>query len=169
MADYRGPSIPTVYDPNWGGFDNLTPSQILWFESQPQDLIKYTNVRRSAAEQSGTSVTFTPTGAQAPVTIPLNMQGDSKVNAIGMRQGVHDGLLTQISFIDNAGNVQTVDVAGAKAVHQAMFGFVAALNNAAATLINGVNAKTVTSRTQIDTAFAAIAPNSPSAQVIKGV
>lgn len=33
---YNGPTVPTLYDPNWQYFTNLTADQIAWFQAQPE-------------------------------------------------------------------------------------------------------------------------------------
>lgn len=40
---YDGPAIPSVYDPTWQYFTNLTKDQIAWFQAQPewQNFVSY--------------------------------------------------------------------------------------------------------------------------------
>jgi hypothetical protein len=155
-------AIPTVYVPGWGVYTNLTALQIAAFESFPQDLTNYASQRRWLAEISGTSVTYTPTGG-TQVTIPLDTTDRSKTLLIGLRQAADDGAIIITSFADTAGNFHTLDLTGIKAVHQAVMGFVQALFMAQTQMAAGINASTISKRSQIDAAYASIAPNSVSA------
>jgi hypothetical protein len=153
-------NLPTVYDPQWPVYTDLSPAQIDAFQSFPEDLSKYATQRRWMAELTGTSVTLSPA-----VTIPLDTSDRSKILIMGIRQALDDGLLTQAQFKDVSGTVRMLDATGIKAVQGAVLGFVNALFVAEATLLAGITATppTITSRSQIDAAYAKIAPKSPSA------
>jgi hypothetical protein len=158
-------ALPAAYVPGWQAYTNLTTPQIAAFQAFPQDLTIYASSRRWLAEISGTSVTYAPTGAAAPVTIPLDTGDRSKTLLIGLRQAADDGLVTSTAFADTAGNFHTVDAAGIKAVHQAVMSFVQALFMAQTQLAAGIKAKppTISTRSQIDAAYGSLAPNSVSA------
>lgn len=156
MKIYTGPAIPTTYDPLWPSYTNLTPAQILSFQSFPQDLIKYLMTRRWLAETSGITV-----GG-----IKLNTQLSDQQKIAALKQGFDNGAITgSVSFFDASGNVQSVNSATATALYNSIVSFVQSTYSTAATLQSGVNANpaTVTTRKAIDAAYAVIAPNSPSA------
>ena len=151
-------AIPTVYDPDWGTYTDLSPAQIAAFQAFPQDLMDYASVQRWQAEFSGTAVTYNS------VLIPLTTDDRSKALVIGMRQAVDDALVTSVSFIDASGNSHTLDVNGVKAVHGAIMTFVQTLFAAQVGVNAAITGATITKRSQIDAIYASIAPNSPSAK-----
>jgi hypothetical protein len=150
-------ALPTVYDPIWQSYVNLTTAQQFAFQGFPQALTWYAGVQRWLAEISGTSVTFTPTGSAVPITIALDTGDRSKTLLIGARQAIDDGLVTTVSF-----NGYALDAAGTKTVHSAVMAFVQALFAAQNKILAGIGSS-ITSWSQIDAIYAAIAPNSVSA------
>lgn len=147
-------ALPTVYDPAWMRFTNLTPAQIVAFQGFPQDLLLYASTRRWLAEISGTTVSG----------IPLNTQDRDQAKVSQLKQAFDAGVIAggTVSFSDATGNIQTVNAATATALYAAIVAFVQSTYTTYANLFAGINAKTITTRKQIDAAYAAIAPNSPS-------
>ena len=158
LIPYTGPTIPTAYDSNWQMFNNLTKAQVQWFQSQMQWLIYYAKQRTQNAVLTGTNITI------SGKTIPLRSDRDSVQIAMSMRQAIDEGLISSASFFDGNEKPQTLDAASYKAAHKALVGFISAITNLGVSLVNDINAGTVTSMAQIDAAIAAIAPNSPSAK-----
>ena len=151
---YIGPVVPMAYDPTWQTYTNLTPAQIAAFQSFPEDLLIYANTRRWMAEISGITV-----GG-----VPLTTQDRDQSKIAQLKQAFDNGTLTNpVPFSDASGATQTVDAAAATALYTAVVRFVEATYTALATLKVGIANATITSRKQIDAAYAAIAPNSPSA------
>jgi hypothetical protein len=155
-------ALPKVYDPNWQRYKNLTPAQVVAFQSFPQDLMKYAILRRWLTSLSGTTASVTPIGAFVPIIIQLKTDGDSMRNTIAMRQAIDDGLITTIPYADINNNPIMLDATNAKMVHQAMAAFLANIFNAYAQIVRGINRSTITTRKQIDAIYAPLAPNSPS-------
>jgi hypothetical protein len=64
LRTYAGPHPPTKYDLRWETLGGLTPVDVAWFESQPEDLRRYSHLaymRKQNAPMklaSGTSVKF---------------------------------------------------------------------------------------------------------------
>lgn len=151
---YTGPVVPLTYDPSYQTFTNLTPAQIVAFESFPQALSFYLRDRRWKAEISG----FTFHG------IPLTTLDRDQAKVGQLKQGFDTGAITgTVPFFDAAGNVQIVDSATASAIYNAVVNFVQLTFSVAASLQTGIGNGTITTRLQIDQALAAVAPNSPSA------
>lgn len=146
-------AAPQNYDPLWQAFVNLTPSQILAFQSFPQDLIKYTSIRRWQAELSGVTV-----GG-----IPLTTDSESQSKISQLKQAFDTGAISQVSFKDATGNFHSVDLAAATAVYTGVVQFIQALRDAEATIVTGINGSTITTRKQIDAAIGPLAPSSVSA------
>lgn len=48
---YSGPDVPTVYDPKWQYFTNLTAAQIAWFQARPewQNFVSYVSISPKTA------------------------------------------------------------------------------------------------------------------------
>lgn len=161
---YTGPAVPTTYDPLWPTYTNLTPAQKLIFQSMPQALVVYSAQQCAAAIAVGISATFVPVAGQQAITVTLNTDVLSLVNAAGMRQGLDDNLITGASFMLN-GVPLTLDAAGIKTVHQTLVGYILTIHETETSIYAAVNAQTptITTRKQIDAAIAAVAPNSPSA------
>jgi hypothetical protein len=154
---YNGPAEPTAYDSTWQIYTNLTAAQIAWFESQPADLLNYASTRRWLAEISGTTV----------AGVPLGTQDRDQAKIAQIKQAFDNGALTgSVSFSDAAGNTQSVTAAMATQIYNGVVAFVQGTYMAYAALKAGIQATppTVTSRAQIDAAFAEIAPGSPSAR-----
>jgi hypothetical protein len=147
--------LPKTYDPAWQAYVNLTPAQIFAFQSFPKDLVKYASLQRWRAEISGITI----------AGIPLTTQWSDQQKISALKQAFDAGAISQVSFFDADGNVQSVNAAAATAVFTGVVQFVQSTYNTLATLVAGINAATptVTTRKQIDTAIAAVAPNSPSA------
>ncbi len=160
--DYQSPpnsggndgALPTVYVPQWNGYTNLSEAQKTAFRGFPQDLMVYSQLRRWGAEISGTTV----------AGIPLTTQDRDQQKIAALKQAFDTGVISSVQFFDASGAVQTVNAAAATAIYSGVVTFVQSTYTTAATLQAQILAKTVTTRAQIDAAYAAIAPNSPSAQ-----
>lgn len=151
-------ALPTVYDSNWQAFNNLTPQQVLAFQSFPQDLVKYAANQRWLAESSGVTI--------GGISVTTMDRDQAKVAQL--KQAFDNGAIpptTVIPFFDANGNIQSVNAAVATILYNGVVAFVESTFKTAATLVAGINATpaTITTRKQIDAAYAAIAPNSPSA------
>lgn len=155
---YTGPAIPTQYDPGWRRFTNLTPAQITSFEQFPQALLLYASQRRWQAEISGTTV--------GGIALTTQLQDQQKI--AGLKQAFDAGVLTSTPFFDAAGNIQTVNAVAFNAIYAAVVQFVDVTYQTAAQLVVGIKGGTITTQAQIDAAYAAIAPNSPSANPASG-
>lgn len=143
---YSGPPIPVTYDPLWTLFTNLTPEQVAAFQSFPQDLLKYAKPRRWLAETSGLTLNG----------IPIATQDRDQQKIAMLKQALDDGVLTgNIQFFDGAGNVQVMTPAQVTAMYTAVVKFVEATYDTAATVVAGIKAGTITTRKQIDAAYAA--------------
>ena len=146
--------LPTVYVQGWNKFDNLTPAQVVAFQSFPPDLIDYAGQRRWLAEISGVTV--------AGVPLTTNDRDQAKIGQL--KQAFDNGALTgTVAFSDAAGNTQTVDATAATAIYRGVVTFVQSTYSTYAQVKAGVSSSTITTRKQIDAAYALIAPNSPSA------
>ena len=124
---YTGPAVPTAYNSNWGRFKNLTAAQVAWFQSQPEDLTKYAHVARWQAHQKlfGTSMAL-----------------------VKKLQPPYDDGSMPIPVIDTAPHL----AASAQLTDSAKQ--IAASHASLATLTTGITTKTITTRAQIDAAFA---------------
>jgi hypothetical protein len=150
-------ALPTTYDPTWQNYINLTPAQVVAFQSFPQDLLRYLQTRRWLAEISGITIN----------NIPLTTQYTDQAKIAQLKQAFDNGAITgPVSFFDAQNNIRQVNATAATVIYNAMVTFVQSVYTTAATLQNGINATppTITTRAQIDAAIAAIAPNSPSAK-----
>lgn len=153
---YTGPVVPTVWDPGWRRFTNLTAAQILVFQGFQQDLLLYAAQRRWLAEISGVNV----------AGIPLNTQDRDQSKIGQLKQAFDNGTLpnaTPVNFFDATGAVHAVDAVAATAIYQGIVDFVQNTYAVAANMVAGINIGSITTRKEIDAAYAAIAPNSPSA------
>jgi hypothetical protein len=133
---YTGPAVPTTYDPTWQTYTNLTKAQIAAFQGMPQDLAKYALIRGWQAHNKPLTVngsTVTMVSPQATFgTDPTTRTVDITI------KGVVPSKLDA---------VQTAAASRAQSTHDAY-----------AKLVAGVNATppTITTRAQVDAAFAAI-------------
>jgi hypothetical protein len=149
-------ALPKVWDPGYQNYINLTPQQVVAFQSMPQALLLYAGTRRWMAEISGTTV----------AGVPLTTQDRDQSKISQLKQAYDTGVKTgTTSFSDAVGNTQVVDAAAVTAIYTGIVLFVDATYETYATLKAGIKAAqpTITTRKQIDTAYAAISPNSPSA------
>jgi hypothetical protein len=146
--DYTGPAVPTTYDPLWGLFQNLTPSQVLAFQSFPQDLASYAAIKRWNKEFS----TFTVTIGGNTFPVDMSDRGLSRVTML------KTGAAAIVNFYATDGNVYTLSAVQITQMLNAMNTRVQNTYSTLATLLNGINATpaTITARSQIDAAFAAI-------------
>ena len=146
--DYTGPAVPTTYDPLWGLYQNLTPSQILAFQSFPQDLAIYAAKQRWNKEYSPITVTISGN------TFPVDMS-DRGIARVSM---LKTSGVASVNFYAADGNVYVLSSQDIARLHNGMNTRVQNTYNVLATLLAGINATppTVTTRDQIDTAFAAI-------------
>lgn len=152
--------LPTVWDPLWANYDNLTLQQITAFQNMPPALLRYLAQMRWQAEISGVTLN----------AIPLTTQDRDQQKIAGLKQAFDNGAITgTVAFSDAAGNTQIVDATATTAIYRGVVTFVQQTYATAASLKAAINATppTVTTRVQIDQAFAAIAPNSPSVQMLK--
>jgi hypothetical protein len=162
-------AIPTVYDPKWPSYIDLSPAQIAAFQAFPQDLTNYVGNLRWWWEIS--SVPSDGSAGTTPyITIPAGhgtisgmqvMTDDrSKQLLAGLKQALDAGVLTVppggFPFITGNG----VYMLSAQDVTN-LSGFVARWVQAsfmtAATLLAGINAipQTITTRAQVVAAFKA--------------
>lgn len=147
-------ALPSVYDPTWQSYTNLTPSQILAFQAFPQDLVFYVRSRRWMAERSGVTV----------ASVPLTTSEGDQAKVAQLKQAFDTGAVVgTVDFFDANGTVHAVDAAAATAIYRGVVSFVQQTYSTAANLVAGINSKSIATRKQIDAAYAAIAPNSPSA------
>jgi hypothetical protein len=148
---YAGPAVPTSYDPSWQLFVNLTPAQIAAFQAFPQDLTKYVGIRRWQTEIAGITL---PTG----VRLATDQTSQSKIAAL--KQAIDNGTVNSTGVfpflaLDGVHQLSAADIT-------VLYGFVVRYVQAtyvvAASLLAGVNAipQTITTRAQVDAAFAAI-------------
>lgn len=149
-------ALPQVFDTTWQGYTNLSAAQVAAFQAFPQDLLAYVSLRRWLAEESGITA----------LGVPITTRASDQDKISQLKQGFDTGAITgTVSFSDAAGNTQTVNAAAATAIYTAVVQFVQSTYTAMANLKAGIKATppTITKRSQIDAALAAIAPNSPSA------
>lgn len=146
---------PTVYDPSWPLFSNLTTSQILAFQAFPQDLMSYSMKRLNAAEISGVTVN----------TIPLATTGAELAKLSRFQQAMDKAAFATTKFIDKTGAVHTLGVPQLQQLFVGVAQFINSLYTAYDQINTAVNATppTITTRAQIDAIYAPLAPNSPSA------
>jgi len=156
---YTGPAVPATYDPTWQGYTNLTPAQIAAFQAMPQDLIKYAGQRRWQKE-IGSTVQGVSYLSQSYITvggIQVTTNDGDLIRLLGLNEWAKANPNGTTSFTDN-GVAVSITAAQAAALFAAVMAFIQACRQAEATLIAGINATppTVTSRAQVDAAFAAI-------------
>lgn len=144
-------ALPTKYDPLYRTYSDISAAQIAVFEAFPQDLIKYAGTRRWQKEIAGIMVNgMAVSTAEADRSLLNGL-------AITAQRSPPD---KTFSFTDN-GVAYTLTSAQALALFDAVSGYIQACRSAEATLIAAINPTppvqpTVTSRAQIDAAFAAI-------------
>lgn len=142
-------ALPTVYDPSWQSYTNLTPAQVEAFQGFPQAIQDYSSYSRWIKEISDLTL---------PNGIKLAMDSESQRKIAGLKQAFDSGALTgTVPFVAKDG-VHQLAAADVTALFQACVARVQATYAAHANVINGTNAnpRTITSRAQVDAAFAAI-------------
>lgn len=150
MSIYSGPSVPTTYDPQWIFFTNLTPTQVLAFQAFPQELAKYVGTKRWLTEIAAITL---PSG----INIDMNALSQQKIAAL--KQAIDNGTIVVpvggFPFIALDG-VHMLSAADITNLYTSVVHAVQATYSVAADLIAQINATTITTRAQIDAAFAAI-------------
>jgi hypothetical protein len=162
--------IPTTYDPNWAFYNDpkLTPAQIAAFQAFPQDLTKYTGTRRWQKEICSTvpgvsyltaSFITIPSSASADIAglqITTDLVSQQKIAAV--KQAFDNGTLTGTMPFLAVNGVRNLSAADITALYGYVVRYVQATYVTAATLLAGINAspQTITTRAQVDAAFAAI-------------
>ena len=135
---YTGPAVPMAYDPVWQTYTNLTKAQIAAFQAMPQDLAKYALIRGWQAQNKPLTVnesTVTMVSPQATFgTDPTTRTMDITIKGI------------MPSKFDAAA-VQTAATNHAQSTHDVYQTLAASIN---------ATPPTVTTRAQVDAAFAAI-------------
>lgn len=155
-------ALPTSYDPTWPSYTNLTPQQILAFQTFPQDLVKYALLRRWLAEITTMPVTMTVQGASRTLQIDMSDRGQARIDKLARKWGSNATATT--AFVDTTGTIFNLSAANLMTIDNAVTALVEQLHTELATLMSGINVvpPTVTTRKAIDAAYAAIVPNSPS-------
>lgn len=154
---YTGPTIPPAYDPRWPSFTNLTPAQIAVFQSFPEDLIKYLGQMRWQYEIRAFPASMNPqpnpyiTIGGIPIyTLPNNL---TLITALAVDAGLNPGDTYNFTV---GGVVYNLTAAQAVGLFNGVRSYIQQCRDVEATCINGINAKTITSRAQIDAALAAL-------------
>src|SRR5690242_10426132 len=95
-------ALPTVYDPNWQRYTDLSPAQIAAFQAFPQDLAKYIALRRwqteicSALPATGKPNYITlPNDGSAVAGIQLVTDADSQRKIAALKQALDNGAVTE--------------------------------------------------------------------------
>lgn len=156
-------ALPAIYVQNWQFFTNLTPAQILAFQSFPQDLTKYAAMRRWQAEVlANLPVTVTLQGTPTVLQIDMTDRGQSRIDKLA-RKGAT--VTATVMFLDATGTMFQLGIPAIAAIDMAVANFIEQLFTTLNTIVAGINAApaTITTRKQIDAAIAVVAPNSPSA------
>jgi hypothetical protein len=161
---YTGPTVPIAYDPAWQTYTNLTPAQIAAFQAFPQDLLKYASSRRWLAETSVLPVTVTLLGVPTVLQIDTSDRGQARIDKLSRKWAANATATT--TFVDATGTPYALNAAAIIAIDNAVTNLIEVLFTAYGQLMAGINAATptITKRSQIDAAYATIAPNSPSAK-----
>lgn len=144
-------ATPTVYDPNWQYYTNLTPNQIAWFSSQPQYLVSYAYAQRRQKETGVLGPQLTVAG------MPVNTNDRAVADLANVAMTATRGA-TAVFHIAINGVVYTLSAVQALALFDNTNKFLNACRTVETQMVTGANATppTITSTSQIDAAFAAI-------------
>jgi hypothetical protein len=144
-------ALPTVYDPGWQVFNNLTPQQITAFQSFPQDLTAYASTKRWHKEIANNTAGFITVN-----NIPVDMSESNRALLLGLARAADRNINGgTFSFTDNGVGITLTAAQGISLV-DAVMSYIQTCRTTEKTMLDGINAKTITTRAQIDTAFAAI-------------
>lgn len=156
QKSYTGPAVPTAYEASWQTYTNLTQPQIAAFQAFPADLVKYASFKRWAKEVSPLTISD---NANATVNgVVLDMGSESQRYMSDAKQAFDNGTLTgSISFNAKDG-AHTFNAADIASIYAAKTERIQETRTALGTLVVGINAAppTITSRAQIDAAFAVL-------------
>lgn len=148
-------ATPTVYDPSWQTYTNLTPNQTAWFSSQPQFLIFYAQNKRWQKEVASGPLSVTLSSA----TVVVNTDVPGQAYIAHLKQMLDNGTYATatIPFVDSNGVTHTISVVDVKTLFTAVHvnrvqGSWVALKSA----IDQINAGTITSTTQVDAIINAV-------------
>lgn len=153
---YDNPAIPTVWDPNWPNYVDLTTAQVAAFEAFPQDLIRYAGTIRWYYEIRSfpqSSSMPNPYITVAGITVVTNTDNLTKITALALDAQLNNADTYSITV---NGTVFNLNATQAIALFNGVRAYVQQCRNIEAQMINGINANTITSRSQIDTAFAVL-------------
>jgi hypothetical protein len=153
---YAGPDVPVAYDPTWQSFTNLTPAQILVFQSFPQDLNFYIRHKRWTTEISAVTL---PVSAANPsisgLVLDTNTESISKIAEL--KQALDNGTIpasTIIPFsaVNAVANLSAADVT---ALYKYLVQYVLGTYAISAALLAQVNAtpQSLTTRAAVDAAM----------------
>lgn len=157
---YTGPAVPIAWVADWNLYTNLTPAQVLAFQTFPQDLTIYAATRRWAAETTILPVQLTLAGNPVTLQVDMSDRGQARIDKLCRKWAANATATTQ--FVDTTGTVYALNAANLMALDNAVTNYIEALFTAYASNIAAINALTLTTRKGIDAVYAAIAPNSPS-------
>ncbi len=144
-------TLPAAYDPNWPIYQNLTSQQILTFQSFPQDLKMYASTARWHKEIANATSGFIIVSG-----VPIDMSEANRALLLGLARAADRNINGgTFSFTDNGVGI-TLTAAQGIALVDVVMSYIQTCRTAEKTMLDGINAKTITTRTQIDAAFAAI-------------
>lgn len=162
---YGGPAIPTTWDPSWNSFTNLTPAQIAAFQAFPQDLTLYTSSQRWQFENRMFAANRVPlpnnyvTIGGVPVYPSADNIGKITAMALDAQMNAADSYTFTVSAPPptvGLATVYTLTAAQAIALFSGVRAYVQQCRDIEGQLVNGINGGTITSRAQIDAAFAGL-------------
>lgn len=146
-------ATPSVYNPKWQLFRNLSPNQIAWFSSQPQFLIFYAGDLRFKKEVGSLGPQLTVGG----IPISTDDRTLSFINglAIAATRDQQNNPSATYSFAAN-GQAYTITVVQALALFDGTRAYLHDIRATEAQMVSGINGATITSTAQIDAAYAGI-------------